>query len=269
MKNIRVYIAFHNEGNMLTHDNVYSPLQVGRLVSQLKLQMESDAEGDSISERNEIYSELTGWYWIWKNQKHDVIGTCHYRRYFTLEPPTAIRRASKMLIYLIRLQKKRHGLFYVRNRTQARKKILDAVQVNLLMHQFDAVLPKKKKFRYSVFEQYRRRHNENDIWITRDIIKEKHPDFIAAFDETFRSCEMYAFNMFIMRWHLFDEYMGWLFSILFELEKRAVIDRNDKYQKRVCAFMAERLQSVWIKRKNLKIKELDVLYFKRMKAYHY
>jgi len=75
--------------------------------------------------------------------------------------------------------------------------------------------------------------------------------------------------MFIMRWELFDAYMTWLYSVLFELEKRADIDRSDKYQKRLCAFMAERLQTVWINHQKLNTKELDILYFKKIKTTHF
>ena len=64
--------------------------------------------------------------------------------------------------------------------------------------------------------------------------------------------------------------MNWLFEILFELEKRSEIDINDKHQKRVCACMAERLQTVWInKNSHLKVKELFVLYFKNNKMEHF
>ena len=269
MENTRIYIAFHRDGKVLSDDKIYARLQVGKSISRLNLEMENDASGISISDKNDIYSELTGWYWIWKNQKHDYVGTCHYRRYFTVEKPSVIRRASKMLLFLVNLYKKRHGLFYVNNTSHARKKILNSEQIISLMQHYDAILPKKKKFRYSVYEQYRRRHNEKDILITREIIREKHGDYVAAFDETFQSHEMYAFNMFLLPWHLFDKYMEWLFSILSELEKRADIDRTDKYQKRVCAFMAERLLTVWFNRNELRIKELNILYFKKLKAGHY
>jgi hypothetical protein len=72
-----------------------------------------------------------------------------------------------------------------------------------------------------------------------------------------------------MPWHLFDKYMNWLFTILFELEKRSDINMADKYRKRVCAFMAERLQTVWIEKNKLKVKELPVLYFKNLKSEHF
>ena len=268
-ENLKIYVAFHRKGKILSNDAIYNPLQVGRNISGLELDLLHDAEGENISGKNEIYSELTGWYWIWKNQKHNFIGTGHYRRYFTVSSPSFLQNLGMILQFFIGLKKKRHGLFYVRNTQRWRSKILTSRQVAALLNEFDAVLPQKKKFKYTVYEQYRRRHNENDILLTRAIISEKFPDYIESFDETFSSRQMYAFNMFVLPWNLFDEYMNWLFAILFELEHKANINHNDKYQKRVCAFMAERLQNVWINKKRLKVKELPVLYFKKLKTDHF
>ena len=172
---------------------------------------------------------------------------------------------SKKLLFLIGLQKKRHGLYYVRNRKKWEDKILSESQVQEFLVKYDAILPQKKKFRYSVYEQYKRRHNESDLQLARQIVAEKYPDYLEAFDKTMHAKEMYAFNMFILSWEIFDDYMKWLFTILFELEKQAKIDFGDPYQKRLCAFMAERFQTVWFQKNNLKIKELPVLYFKKMK----
>lgn len=41
-----------------------------------------DNVGETISSQNEQYSELTGYYWIWKNQTADIVGIEHYRRHF-------------------------------------------------------------------------------------------------------------------------------------------------------------------------------------------
>ena len=264
LNRLNIYVAFHRKGKVLAEDKTYIPLQVGRAISGMKLGMSHDAAGEHISYKNEVYSELTGWYWIWKNQKHAIIGTAHYRRYFTTSRPLS-RRIGKLLLYIIGLNKKRHGLYYVRNVNKWKNKILTSRQVENYLENYDAILPQKKKFRYTVYEQYKRRHNESDIQLARRILEEKFPDYLNAFDVTINSKEMYAFNMFIMRWEFFDEYMNWLFSILFELEKRAKIDFDDPYQKRLCAFMAERLQTVWFQKNNLKVKELPVLYFKKMK----
>jgi hypothetical protein len=40
---------------------------------------------ENIAKKNPYYSELTAFYYIWKNQVSDLIGFCHYRRY--LIPP--------------------------------------------------------------------------------------------------------------------------------------------------------------------------------------
>ena len=269
MIDCKVYVAFHREGELIPEDSVYSALHVGKTNSKLNLKILNDADGDQISAKNEVFSELTGWYWIWKNRKHDFVGTAHYRRYFTISRPSVFRKIGKLLLFFIGVNKKRRGLLYVKDSEKWQKKIISSVDIQHLMNKFDIILPQKKKFKYSVFEQYSRRHNKNDILITKQIIKELHPDFIESFDETFNSREMYSFNMFIMPRNMFDNYMNWLFSILFELEKRSDINMGDKYQKRVCAFMAERLQTVWVNKNNFKIKELPVLYFKKTKKEHF
>ena len=269
MIDCKVYVAFHRAGKIISNDKIYTALHVGKMTSKLALDILDDAGGEQISSRNEIYSELTGWYWIWKNRKHDFVGTAHYRRYFTIVPLSTIRKIGKLLLFFIGLNKKRHGLLYVNDSRKWRQNILSLNDIQTLMKDFDVILPQKKKFKYSVFEQYSRRHNKNDVLLTRQIIKEQQPEYITAFDETFESYEMYSFNMFIMPWRLFNNYMEWLFGILFELEKRSDINMDDKYQKRVCAFMAERLQTVWIIKNKLKVKELPILYFKKMKTEHF
>ena len=45
--------------------------------------MIKDNVGDNISDRNPYYCEMTGVYWVWKNDKSsDYLGSCHYRRVF-------------------------------------------------------------------------------------------------------------------------------------------------------------------------------------------
>jgi hypothetical protein len=269
MNNFMIYVAFHRDGKIVSEDNLYQAIQVGKKNSRLELEMINDADGENISDKNNIFSELTGWYWIWKNAKHDFVGTSHYRRYFTNEQPSVVRNIGKLILILAGQKNKRHGLLQVTSQHRWKNRILGMEQVKSLMQEYDALVPVKKIFPYTVYEQYKRRHKEEDIILTRKIIEEIQPEYLETFDKTFQSNKIYPFNMFVMPWNFFDEYMNWLFPILFELEKRSEIDFNDSYQKRVCAFMAERLQTVWFNHNKMKVKELNILYFKKDKAVHF
>ncbi len=49
-------------------DKIYVPLHVGR-ASAGDLGYQGDDTGDSISRWNNFYGELTGVYWVWKNEQ--------------------------------------------------------------------------------------------------------------------------------------------------------------------------------------------------------
>ena len=77
----KIYTMTHKKF-LEPQDSIYVPLHVGRAEAE-DLGYQGDDEGDSISGWNKYYGELTGVYWVWKNEKEaDIIGICHYRRYF-------------------------------------------------------------------------------------------------------------------------------------------------------------------------------------------
>ena len=61
---------------------IYTPIQVGKAISEYNLGIIGDDTGDNISQKNPSYCELTAQYWAWKNVDCRYIGLCHYRRYF-------------------------------------------------------------------------------------------------------------------------------------------------------------------------------------------
>ena len=76
---------------------------------------------------------------------------------------------------------------------------------------------------------------------------------------------LYANNMFILPAEIFNEFMEWWFSIIFAFEKRANMNEYTGYQQRIIGFIAERLLTTWFYNQNLNIKELPVIYFKKIK----
>ena len=82
-RNVKILVCCHKRDVMATEEP-YMPIHVGKaLHPDVDLGIQGDDTGDNISLKNSSYCELTGMYWAWKNLKGvDVIGLCHYRRYF-------------------------------------------------------------------------------------------------------------------------------------------------------------------------------------------
>ncbi len=204
----KIYIATHKKYKM-PDNKLYEPIQAGRKIIG-DIGYLGDDTGDSISERNKNYSELTALYWIWKNIQEDYVGLVHYRRYFT--------KKNKMKIYF-----KRDKNFLA----------IGIEEVKEILGNFDIIVPKIVNMRISVYDNYKNDHVIKDLKLTRDIISFKYPEYIESFDRVVDGNKIYLFNMFITKKDIMNEYCEWLFDILFELEKRVDILGYDDYQKRI------------------------------------
>ncbi|MDE6435176.1 MAG: DUF4422 domain-containing protein, partial [Lachnospiraceae bacterium] len=97
---IKILVACHKADPAIRQDDIYMPIQVGKaLHPELDLGFQGDDTGDNISEKNGSYCELTAMYWAWKNLPKDVdiVGLCHYRRYFNLNSRTPREHIVKLL----------------------------------------------------------------------------------------------------------------------------------------------------------------------------
>ena len=79
-KKVSIYVAAHKKSEFPKND-IYVPLHVGA-EGKKDLGYLKDNTGDNISTKNSNYCELTGTYWIMKNDNSDIVGLTHYRRYF-------------------------------------------------------------------------------------------------------------------------------------------------------------------------------------------
>lgn len=227
MKDIKIYIASHKKVILPSVDG-YIPLQVGAALHD-DLGYLKDNSGDNISKKNPNYCELTGLYYIWKNEKADIVGLTHYRRYFFKN------------IFFTKLDD-----------------IINKKEIDKILNKYDIILPKKLFFKKSINEQYKNVHNTDDLEKCGKIIKKKHPEYISSYNKVMKRRYLYGYNMFIMNKSKFDNYMEWLFDILIELESKIDISKYDDYNKRIYGFLSERLFNVWIEKNNLKIKEIPV-----------
>ena len=225
----------------------YIGIHAGSDFSDEKLGYLSDNYGDNISSKNNNYCELTALYWIWKNRPDaQIVGITHYRRFFY-----------------------KYNVFLNIQRVLNERDILN------YLDKYDILIPNKEYFSgLTVEEQYERSHiSTNNLIVCRNIIKVKYPDYLSSFDKVMKRKYMYCYNMFIAKKEIFDQYMEWLFSILFEAEQKIDLstykdlsEEERKYQERVYGFLAERLFNVWLcKNSKFKCKEIMILESKKNK----
>lgn len=265
-KEIRIYSFYYKDTTIPIADDLYIPVMAGNVIHPNQMHILGDDTGNTISKKNPYYSELTGIYWVWKNTQQDVTGTCHYRRYFLSGREPLLYRIKRKLYWPVNLYRIRYGLIHTSNIELFRKRIIGKGEVAEILKEYDCILPQKRKLHRTVNDHYQRCHNKTDLKILENILADQHPEYLEAFREVLHQKRLYANNMFIMSDHLYQKFMSWWFGILFEFEKRVNLNDYTDYQQRIMGFLGERLLTVWFKKHDeLRIKELPLIYFKKLK----
>jgi hypothetical protein len=96
--------------------------------------------------------------------------------------------------------------------------------------------------------------------IIRQIIRERHKEYLDSFDWNITNHSIFLANMMITRKELFDAYCNWLFDILFEAEKKIDLSRYD-YPTRLFGYLSEWLQGVWITMQPIKVKQIPIILY--------
>jgi hypothetical protein len=223
----------------LPKGNIFLPIQAGKAVSGFNLKIQGDDTGDNISEKNATFSEFTAWYWAWKNIKNiypniEYIGLAHYRRFFALnEPFEEYTKINKL------------GIPQMKNYEDL---IIQKLENN------DIVLAEQASFGYNLQRQYSEWHYASDLNCMKNIIHELSPEYDESFLHFFEhNNRMSLYCLFIARYDFFNAYFEWLFPLLFAAEKRIDVSGYDSHQKRVLAFLAERLLNIYVYHHKLKI----------------
>lgn len=233
---IKVIVAAHLESEMPT-DDMYLPLHVGAQ-GKAPLPYVGDNTGEHISEKNPTFCELTGLYWAWKNLPDEYVGLVHYRRYFSLRP----FRGKKPLEH-----------------------VLTKEQAEKLLEGRDGILPAPRHYVIeNLYSHYKHTSYVEPLDIAGEIIAEKYPSYVPAFERLKKRSTAHMFNMFILRRDHLDAYCTWLFDILFELEKRVDASRYSSFHARFFGRVSELLFDVWLENNPLDCVTVPILHTARV-----
>lgn len=236
--NIKILIATHKEYRM-PKDSMYLPVHVGKEISGQSLPFIGDNTGDHISAKNPSFCELTALYWAWKNLDADYIGLTHYRRHFTLHKPSLF--CQDKFPY-----------------------ILSSTEVEPLLQKHSVLLPKQRNYFIETnYSHFIHAHPSESINTTREILGELFPSHLASFDLVMQRKKAHRFNMLIMKREQLHDYCHWLFTILFELEKRLDTSSYTAYNQRIFGFISERLLDVYLEAHKLSYAELPVMFMEK------
>lgn len=206
---LKIVVACHKYDPDIRRDGIYFPVQVGKaLHPDIDLGFQGDDTGDNISAKNGSFNELSAIYWAWKNLKDaDYVGLCHYRRYFDASEEKIMKELEKGKI----------------------------------------VLPDLFHNAYSTFTNFVLWTSLEEMHILIDSILNLFPDYRRTITEYFLNDNRTSIcNMFIMSRSQFDAYCEFLFSVLFEIEKRIKTNPYAR-QRRVLGYLAEPLLMLWIR----------------------
>ena len=111
---------------------------------------------------------------------------------------------------------------------------------------------------YPYYDGFAANHKIGYLDVTEEVIRELHPDYYNTYERLVHEPHTYFGNMLIVDKKIFDSYMQWLFSILFEVQKRVKVEEEDSYHQRIFGFISEFLQYVWITHEQLSVYECMV-----------
>jgi len=148
------------------------PMEIGAACrNNFKYMIRDNQGSDNISEKDKTYCELTGLYWIWKNDKTPISGLCHYRRIFKINKSGIIKNLKK----------------------------------------YDIIVSKHCNVHPTLEEQYISAHIKSDWDTMINILSELYPEYIPTAKSVFNGKKGFFCNMFISERETLEKYCEWLF----------------------------------------------------------
>lgn len=230
---MKIYIIAHKETEFPALPSIYQPLQVGtELHGKLPGNWAYDNDGENISAKNLSYNELTGLYWMWKNAEEDVVGLCHYRRYFV----SSSGKINNLLFG------KQTGF-------------LQDEKIRKVLETHDMIVHNKTIFMEGCGKQFlRTQKHPEDLELTGYIIKRDFPEYADDFEKVCSRRTCHLLNVVIAGKELLNRYCQWLFDVLETVEKELKARGEEDFSRRL-GMIGERLLDVWIAHNHVRVKE--------------
>ena len=207
--------------HIIRHKDYDFPIPSGYVTCEVGPLFKGDRP--NINYLNPIINELTGIYDVWKNFDDDIVGFCHYHRFFI---------------------DKNDDVMW-----------LDDLKMELTK---DFVLPLSVTYPdMTIRESLERDFREDLLTFNKymDMLYEAEP----GLEEYFNGRTFHPRNMFVCRRALLNEYCNWLFDLIIPVAERFKEEDFNKYHhyySRMIGFIAERLMTYYLIKNNYKWQEL-------------
>lgn len=255
MSGLKIFCVYFDRRPVWRSDCI-EPIQAGKTRTGTDLGMLADDTGDSISDENVRYGEMTAWYWVWRNYlpahpELTHVGFSHYRRF--LDFTGFCKGRTRRTTY------RRFKRIFDRH-YNARELLAAVGGADLVMR--GATDSGYATLREQYLDSHPRNIEDFDRFVT--LLRERHPENAAEIDGVLNAGRLAMELQFVMKRELFVDFMDWAFSLCREFERRWTWGGPaDGDQARAPAFLVERLFLVWlaIRRKGrmLRVKELPLV----------
>lgn len=213
---LHVYKMVHHKDKIiqtaLVDPDYMLKLQVGAELTDERAASLVDNSGDNISAKNANYSELTGLYWMWKNQllqdsdrENRYYGLAHYRRMLQLTDDDVLR---------------------------------------LQDNDIDVVLPYPMPYEPNIEAHHLRYLSESEWSAVLTALAELQPEYAEGFKEILNQEYFYNYNVILAKGNVLDDYCSWLFPLLFRIEALNDPD-GTKEPNRYIGYIGETLETLY------------------------
>lgn len=183
---------------------------------------------NGINHLNPVINELTAVYDVWKNSDDDIVGFCHYHRFFE----------------------------YIEN---GEKKFLTHDKAEEFLESCDIILTYPVDYKDISLEQQLAIDFREDLPTFFKLMNRLYK--VEGLRQYFDGTTFHPRNMFVCRRELLESYCEWLFPILIPIAEDFLREDYPKYYhyyNRMIGFIAERLLSFWVNKEQLSVLTLPI-----------